>query len=156
MIEILNKKISELFSELKNKVEIVVTRWKHSTSEEEYQKYLEIELAFGFNTRNLGKYPVIFITFNNAHISKEQNIDENIVISQIKSCISRAFREHKYLYRDLLEKCIKDFSDFAQDKTLVETEGKRTSQLRNNLDFLIKNHNPSLKGKISYKNLRMF
>ena len=156
MIEILNKKIRELLSELENKVEIVVTRWKHSTSEEEYQKYLEIELAFGFNTRNLGKYPVIFITFNNADISKEQNIDENIVISQIKSCISRGFREHKYLYRDLLEKCIKSFSYFAQDKRLVETEGKRTSQLNNNLEFLIKNHNPKFKGEDIYADLERF
>ena len=99
-------------------IEDKIDSWKNSPSE--YNKYQEIFFEFGFAARNLGKHPVIFITFQKiAEYSVE--IDSINQFNMIKVSISKTFKEHLYLYRKQLLLCLSDFTD----------QGKYDSNMRN-------------------------
>ena len=97
--EIETNKNQNALNLLRVEVEAKINYWKQSISEEDQQCYREIDSGFGLVGRNLGKYPVIFITFSNIIDSETsgETLNYETILESIRSSISNAYKQHSYL-----------------------------------------------------------
>jgi hypothetical protein len=84
------KQHNNTFESLRKAIEERIREWKTNATQYYKQLYKEIDSGFGFVGRTLGKYPVIFITFE--EIEDIPNEDQEYVLDCIRTAIKEAYK----------------------------------------------------------------
>ena len=95
-IQFLKAQNETTFVDLMKDVENKLTNWKNSRSPDLEKKYRLIDSGYGLVERYMGKYPVIFITFNKVPL-KTDYLNNDYIFMRIKDAITEAYKSHRYL-----------------------------------------------------------
>ena len=106
--------------------------------------------------RNQGQHPVIFITLSSLPSEENKILSEEEMLSRIKRSIHNSYRDHEYLYWNLLKKNIQLFKLLASGSEFLKTEGESIDQLRMNLESLIDRYSPSHRTNPVYTDAEKF
>ena len=109
----LHEERNQAFEELRKEVERKIGGWRVNIDEQEQEKYSMIDSGFGLVGRNLGKYPVIFITFDSINKKGNKELTQEEISQGMKLSISRAYEQHLYL-RNILDDKSRDGSSYNE------------------------------------------